>query len=304
MNILNGLTNTGGNPKNRAFDFKQLRRIILVPKYNSSEVLNTLANVAGVTKAALQAKFDAANINNRYFPLPPMKNVEFVRGESTKYAWADDSVTYIKQGIKTFKAMFDVSDVGPALLKRLQSWRACDFGMFIGDTEGNFGYILDSAGVIVKPLEIEGQSFDVRMIGATDKEPAMMEVTFNLAPEINDGDFRYIPKADLDFDIRSDSDVYALWSVVLAEVSNTLTHILFTAKTDYGVPISGLVKTEIYLYDNTGSAAITLTSLTETGTTGAYDALIPAQTENDSYTMNILKSKYAPEDTLSGTLTA
>ena len=42
------------------------KRIILVPKYKADGTVNEFANVAAVTKDALQAKFDENDIDDRF----------------------------------------------------------------------------------------------------------------------------------------------------------------------------------------------------------------------------------------------
>ena len=50
----------------------------------------------------------------------------------------------------------------------------------------------------------------------------------------------------------------ALRDVVIAENSNSLTTLNVTITTDHGIPVTGLAKTDMYLYNTTDAAEITI----------------------------------------------
>lgn len=303
--IVSNYANTGGNWQDVHYLSRVARRLILVPKWGQDQTENTLANEAAVTKAALQALFDDHDVKDRYYPLPNLDNVTNERAESTFFEWNSGQKEFIKDGVKHFVGMITVDDGGPALVAKLKEFRGAKFGCYIIDKDKNFNYYLDDAGTIVKPIPIDGKSWDVRWIEPTYEAPGMIEISFDFADDMEDGSLRYIKKASLDFDGTDYDDVYALWDVTLAEVSNTLTTIVFTAKTDYNIPITGLVLASFYLYNTTDSAQITITGLAESTTTpGQYTATFAAQTEADGYTLRVNKSRYDYNDTVSGSLTA
>jgi len=307
--IVNNYANTGGNWQDVHYLAKRARRLIFVPKWGNDQTENTIASVSGVTKSALQALFDDHQVKDRYYPLPNLDNVENPgREESTFFEWNSGQETFVKDGKKSFKAMIKVEDGGPALVKKLKEWRGAKFGCYIIDTDKNFHYYLDEAGTIVKPMPIDGDRFDVRWIEPTDEGPGMIEISFNFADEMEDGNLRYIDYnggSGLDFDGTDYDDVYALWDVSLTEVSNSLTTITVNVKTDYDIPVTGLALADFYLYNTTDSAEITITNLAESTTTsGQYVLTFASQDASDAYTLRINKSKYDYADTVSGTLTA
>jgi hypothetical protein len=136
----------------------------------------------------------------------------------------------------------------------------------------------------------------------------MIEISFNFADDMEDGNIRYIDYdggSGLDFDGTDYDDVYGLWDVSLTEVSNTLTTIIVNIKVDYDVAATGLALADFYLYNTTDSAEITITNLAESTTTpGQYTLTFASQDASDGYTLRVDKSKYDYADTVSGTLTA
>ena len=306
MSICASYENTAGNKCGFLHAVNQ--RIILVPKYDATGTLNTLATIAGVTKTALQDKFKAALVANRYFPLGKMENVTFERGEADFQEFDSGNMEFVQDGKKSFVGFITMKNgAGPALLKRLNSFTDKEFGFFGIDTVGNFGYQLDSAGVIVKPVPIDGNSWRCRWIEPKYKEAGGIEVKFSVLDDFDDGDFRYIAKADLDFDGRNNGDVFALWDITITEVSNTLTELVVTVTTDYGVAVTGQTTVGFwYLYNTTDSAEITPSGVVESTTTpGQYTLTFSAQTPSDAYSLNLVSTqRYDPEDTLTGTLTA
>ena len=285
---------------------KVARRIILVPEFDGSYTKNEIANEAGVTAAALQARFINAALKSRFYPIPLFENVEEERAENEFFEWESGNQDLVKKGTYHFKGLIPYDDAGPALLGRLEDWYGQDFGCYIIDFDGNFRYNLGSDGTKVQPFLIDGKTFSARMIYSKYKEPMSIEVMFNFKYEVNDKDQRYIAKANLDFDGRTYNDVYALRDVTLTEVSNTLDGLVYTIATDHGVPVTGLAKTDMYLYNTTDSSEITILTSTESTTTpGQYTLTFAAQDASDAYSINLLEtSKYDSADTLTGTLTA
>jgi len=288
-----------------AYLAKTARRIILVPEFDGSYTKNEIASEAGVTAAELQALFQNAAVKSRYYPLPLMENVEEIRNENDFYDYESGNMTKVKDGTYHFSGFIPFDDAGPALLGRLQDWYGQDFGCYIIDVDGNFRYNLGSSSE-VQPFLIDGKTWSVRMVYGKYKEPMGIEVQFNFKYEINDKDQRYIKKSDLDFDGRTYNDVYALRDVDIASTDDSLTTLVLTIATDHGVPVTGLAKTDMYLYNSTDPAEVTISTAVESTTTpGTYTLTFSAQTEADAWTFNLLAaSKYDPADTATGTFTA
>lgn len=296
-------SNTGGNLC--AYLSNVASRLLLFPELGSDGTKNEIATEAGVTKAALQALIIEAETKDRLYPLPKMEQVEEVRNENETFEYESGNVVKMRDGSYQFKGLIPFGDGGPDLLKRLESWYGQDFGCFIIDIDGNFRYEIDSTNILVQPFMIDGDSWSVRMIYAKYKEPLFIEVMFNFKSEVNDGDQVYIAKSSLDFDGRSNTDLYALRDVVITEVAESLTTLTVLVKTDKNIPVTARDETDWLLYNDTTTTAITVVSAVESATIpGQYVLTFIAQTNADAYTLNMLAaSKFDPADTLTGILT-
>jgi len=306
--VLKNYGNLGGNWKDVSYLQKRIKRLIFVPLYGTTGAENTLATEAGVTKAALQALFVAADARNRYYPTPILYNVENPEEDPKFFDWDDGTQDFIRRGSIKFKAFIKVQDGGPALAKRLMdAWNGAEFGVFAIDENKNFIYNLDSAGTILKPIPVEPGSFFARYLvtpGADDV--GKVEISFTLKGEFDSGRFRYVKHESLDFDGLSTTDMYSLWNVTITQVAKSLTTLTVLIKTDYNIPVSGLAKTDMYLYNSTDPAVVSITTAPESASIpGQYALTFGAQTEADAYSFNLLAaSKYDPADTLTGTFNA
>jgi hypothetical protein len=303
--IVKNFANTGQNFKNTTFNLQRIKRIILVPFYDSSGDENSIADSDSVTKSALQAKCQAANVRNRYYPLPNFKNLEHTPGEAKFFDWDDAEQVYLSTGVDKVKAFLENVDAGPALAKKLMTgWNGSKFGIFCIDEANNFIYMLDSAGTIVKPIPIAGGSFHAKFIPAKADAPCMVEVSFSFDKSMDWGDLRYIQAEDLDFRGTDYDDLSGLYDVTITTSAPATTGFTALIKTDYAIPVTGLTKDDMYLYNVTDSAVVTITSATESTTTpGSYVLVFTAQTAADVLRLNLLAaSGFDPADTGTATV--
>ena len=154
------------------------KRLIIVPEVDGSGAKNELANEAAVTKSALQAKFDAADKDDRYFPISILENVEDVRAEPTFFEFNSGRKAKIKEGTRTFTGFIPFQ--GPEYLGKLEEWACSKFGVYVIDKSGNFIYSTDeSTKVKVQPIMVDQESFSAELVKKTDAEPIMIKITFD-----------------------------------------------------------------------------------------------------------------------------
>jgi hypothetical protein len=269
------------------------KRLIIVPEVDGSGAQNKFASEAAVTKSALQAKFDAADKDDRFFPLSIIENVEDLRAEPTFFEFNSGRKAKVKEGTRTFVAYIPFQ--GPEYLGKLEEWGCSKFGVYIVDKAGNFIYATDSSTKTeVLPILVDHESFSAELMKKTDGEPIMIKLTFDFRETEKDSLLRAIDKDSLDFDGLSSTDVYGLWDITHAVTSITTTGFVSTiTSVDYGFAIEGLVPGDFSLYNDTDSASVTITSATESATVpGEYTFVIPAQTSADSMTLSMTKAGY------------
>ncbi len=281
------------------------KRLIFVPEFDNSGDKNEFANVAAVTKTALQAKFDAASELDRYYPSPLLENVEDVRAETVFQEFNSGLKSKVRNGIRTFTGYVTAPNGASSIwLEKIKSWFCNASGIYIIDKNSNFIYATDlTTKLKVQPIMIERGSFDAQLVKATDAEVQMIMITFDIRENMDDGLLRYIPAEDLDFDGLSDADVYALLDVVNTYSGIAQTTVTMTMTTDqYGLPVTGLVIGDFALYNNTGAAAVIPSSVTESAD-GVYDIVFPSQTVGHVIQPTVTKSRYDFEAVNSTTFT-
>lgn len=271
---------------------KIARRLEFIPEFDSSQTKNEFANEAAVTKAALQAKFDAANIKDRFFVTPLLENVEDIRSETTFQEFNSGNKKRVKKGVRHFIGYF--TDEHPLLLEKLESWRGQDFGINIIDSAKNYIYSTDKeTKTKVQPILVDGESFDVQLMKSTDAEVNMIKIEFDYRTEAEDSLLRYIDANSLDFNGLSSSDLYSLWDVESTFTSPVAAGVTVQLDTDYGIAVEGLLVGDLAIYNITTSAAVVPTSITESTTVpGSYDIVYPAQTPANVLRFTFTKSKY------------
>lgn len=276
-------------------------RIIIVPKYNAAGAVNEIANVAGLTKAALQAKFDANDIDDRWFPLSEFKNVVEAKADPIYQEFTDRTKVLIDEGKRNFEGY--IVSQGSILLGKLKSWGCQEFGIYVIDKNSNFIYQTDTAtGLKVQPIPVDKESWTATLMKATDTTVAMIKISFDFAMIARDEQLRTRAYEDLDFDGLDTNDVYGLYtcSGVGASVGALHTQMSMTITTDYGLPVKNLLATDFFdthggtaerLYNTSTSAAVTITAFSETSD-GVYLFTFAAQSAGNVIRCTPDKSKY------------
>ena len=286
------LNNTRGDKCPSIMDIT--RRFMFVPELDDAGAKNEIANVAGVTKAALQAKFDAGNYKDRYYPTSQLENVEDLRGEAILFTFNSGNQAKIKDGDRNFVGFFPYQ--GPEYLGKLKAWGCSKFGVHPIDDSGGFIYATDSATKLkVQPIMVDESSFSAELIKKTDTDPAMIKISFNFRKTEQDELLRVIGAADLDFDGLSIVDVYGLYDAKHTVASISTTGFVSTITENiYGFAIEGLIAGDFSAYNDTDSAAVTISSVTEggAGLEGVYTFVIVAETSADSLTLSLNKAGY------------
>ena len=247
-----GKENTQGNT---CPDLSQIAaRIIIVPKYNAAGAVNEIANVAGITKSALQAKFDANDIDDRWFPLTEFKNVVEAKADSIFQEFTDRTKVLIDEGKRNFEG--HIISQGSILLGKLKSWACQEFGIYVIDKNSNFIYQTDTTtGLKVQPIPVDSESWTATLVKATDTTVAMIKISFDFSMIARDEQLRTRAYEDLNFDGLDTADVYALYTVNGVTSSLLATSITLTLTTDYGLPVKNLLAPDFYSAHGVGTGS-------------------------------------------------
>jgi hypothetical protein len=266
-----------------ANELSAIRRTIILPLYDKDGNVNEFANVAAFTKVALQAKLNAANIADRFFPTSMLNNVEAPAAEPKVEADDMEIDHFIRHGVESFKAkMWEVNH------KYLARWanfnHKKNLGYFGIDTKGNIEYMTDSATELkVRPIPLESLYFDLE----NPQSESVFKGTISFKRNLQENKYlrRVINVDDLDFNPLSTADVYGLYDVIISgSPTGSGGSITFLIDGNASQPVLGLKKEDLVL--TTG----TITSLTEVGA-GVYTAAWTLS--SGTFTLTGSKSKYS-----------
>ena len=280
-------SNIGANP---CKDLRKVaRRFILVPEFDSAGDKNTIATIADVTKSALQAKFDASAIADRWFPTPQFENVESIRADAVVQEFNSGKSAKVRDGVRSMTVFFPLQ--GNLWMGKLEKFECVSVGFYEIDADGNFIYSKCPTDDAVDPILIEDGTMDIEYINATDSEVSMVKMTFDIRLSEKDAEQRYIASSELDFDALSSSDLYSLYDVSSVNSSITTETATVALTTDFGVKVGGLLEGDFALYNITASSAVTIASFTESSK-GVYVFTFTAQTSADVIRVTPVKAKF------------
>jgi hypothetical protein len=274
-----GLGNTG--LPNCAPIASVIKKIILVPTFDSTGARNYIDLTDTLNEAYLTAAINDTDSSSRWFPLPIIENVTSERAESSFEEAPSGRRAFIKQGTRTLTG--EIWEAYPQLLGKIKASRCVDVSAFIVDYDGNIVGISNISENRLYPIKLDKQSIDANLIFATDSTKQKLSLTFAWDDSEKDEEvYMLVADEDFTFDALAAKgllDIYSEYSSI------STTGFVAELYGQYGsrkslITDSGLVAIDFTLYNVTTSAAIVITSVTESPD-GTYTFVIPAQTSAD-----------------------
>ena len=268
--------------------FDVTKRLIFVEYFKEDGTINGIdvendLNSGVLDQAFLDGKLQNLDGNLRWYPTPELKNITDERADDINEEFEDTSQVFIQEGARTFNGLYVGAD--PEWIKKMKSWRCLEKGVFYVDKSGNL-IGAEKVDGILYPVLLEKESLSIKLVKGTDTTKQKAQVIFQINQLEDDGDLKMISAAEITADLLGSTGLLD----VQAEISGapnapTTTTFQATMKTCYGTAVNpilaeGLEAADFDVFNETGSAAVTLTSVTETSP-GVYDFLYPAQTAGD-----------------------
>lgn len=257
------------------------RKLIFVPIYKEDGTKNFIdLDNDTLDSAYLSGKINSVTPEERWFPLPVMENITQERADSIFETAASGRTAFIREGVKSFFG--EVWKESPTFLGKLKESRCVKFGAYVVDKDENFiGYCPDNDGKLY-PIAVDNESFDPKLVEATDALVQKVSVAFNWSDDMRDEYLAMITEDDYTFDAINAKgllDVSATYSAI------STTGFTATLSTAYGskaspVKVKGLLAGDFSLFNVTDSLAVTIISATETAD-GVYDITYAAQDSTD-----------------------
>ena len=259
---------------------------------------STMTPIATQTlnSAFFTALINQADSSKRFYPLPPMKNVEDIRGEDLTESFNDGSIAFIQEGSRTFSGFF-IQNPSPVLLGKIKKWRCSQISVFVIDLDGN---ILGDGSEADKlyPFKLDSETWSPKYMKTQDAAVAKISLDYTYAKDEVDENIRMIAVDETSIDVK---DLEGLIDVNAGAASSIATTGFVSEMTyDYGTQVTkqafkGAVLADFTLYNVTAVASITMTSVTESPD-GTYTFVYPAATSADVLTLSLAKDGFEMTD--------
>jgi hypothetical protein len=249
----------------------------MVPLESSAGALNFLDLTTAPTLASINALINQSDSSLRWYPLPIFEKVELPKADSTFEEAPSGRKLFIKQGKRSFTG--ELWNGTNQLLGKIQDNRCIEFGVYIVDINGNL--VGSKVGNSLYPIPVDNQSFDAKMMYATDTTVPKIMVGFDFYRLFDESTMWIITPEETGFDFNS---FEGLLDISMAKTASTTTSLTVSAVLDYGtalnpIKVSGLVAADFTLVNATTGAPIAISGVTAgTGVNSNVYALAIAST--------------------------
>jgi hypothetical protein len=208
------------------------KQYIIVPTFGSDGNFNSIASGTVVDDAYIQAKLNAENPNDRWYPIPgELLNVEDVRGDNVTEEAGNGRTAFIQTGTRTVTAeIWD--DPIPQLQGKLEGHRCSQFSLFTVDRDGNLIGVSTDKFQTLRPIRINKDSWAPVYIKPTDTTTAKIQLNFQWSNLDKDSDITLFVESDIEADLSTLQGVIDL--NVIEIVAPTLTEFTVDLQYDYG----------------------------------------------------------------------
>lgn len=277
--------------------------LIIVPTFDSTGVRNGIDLTDTLDTAYFTDRLNAGRSgatltdrNQRWFPLPKMFSIEDVRADS-KFETLDGDVNFfVEKGTRTFNAV--MPKIPATYLKKIDGYRCNDLSAFVIDIDGKLVGNGEVDGFLY-PFRLDNETWDTNYMKASTA-PAVQKIslTFSYDKREFDGDIKLIDSDETSVDVRNLSGLLDVYAAAASSISTTgfvtsLTYSFGTAPNP--LKFKGGVLADFTLYNETTTASVTITSVTESPD-GTYTFVIPAQTSADVLTLSLAKDGFEMTD--------
>ena len=274
------------------------RRFIAVPMIADDGTENYIDLTDTLNQAYFEALRDQTDASKRWYPMPFVDNVEDTKEDSIKETLNSGQNIFVKEGVRNVACVMVAQSAN--MLSKLKNHRCVEFGIFTIDKDGNLIGRYDATNNRLYPVKVDKDTWDPKLEKSTDTTIQKIALMFSWDEEEEDGDLRMIVPSEMDnFKIVNMNGLIdvncAVSGISTTGFTTVLTQDFGSAKTFPSV--RDWVAGDFTLYNNTTSASVVITSVTEsTVTPGSYVFVIPAQSSSDNMTLSAQKDGYSFAD--------
>lgn len=281
-------------------------KLIAVQTYDSTGTRNKIPFTAALNQAYFDALVNQTDATKRWYPLPPMKNVEDVRGDNRTEEFADQTMEFIAEGARTFTGLVVGGNSGansPQMKQLIENIRCGDYSFYVVTVKNQLIGNLSTDGLSLEPIEIDEQSLSAKFVKKTDTTVQKLELTFNWSQIASDASLRMFDCDELDgANLQGLSGLlHACYDLVYQSATTLILKIvtLFGTPTN-PITVDGLVVTDFVssdsgatskIYNSTDDSDVTISGVTESPD-GTYELTFAAQDLGDVLVPSALKTGY------------
>lgn len=250
-----------------------------------------------------QAYFDALVANTdkskRWFPIGTFENVTDERADPISETFSSGASVITQQGVRSFTGW--LIDLAAAYVGKLQSFTCAKFGIYTIDECGNLVGSVSADGTKLYPIEVNGGSWDPRLIKRSDTLSGKVQLSFQFSQLESDANLRMILAEEMasDVDLLNTTGLLSASTTITNEATTGFTVALkvnYDGFTDPTV-VTGRTTAGFTLYNVTDSASVTVTGATE-APDGTYAITYAAQTSADILRLTGIEDSIEIETTL------
>jgi len=249
------------------------KKLIVVPTYSDAGTKNGILLTDTLNQAYFDSKTNEVDASQRWFPLPSMENITHERGDSVTEESGSGRLAFIREGVKSlFGEMWKQS---PAFLGKLKEAKCTDISVFIIDNDGNIIGSCPSEDGYLYPIPVDKNSWDAKMVEATDATIQKVSLGFNWSDDAKDEDIRMVTSDEYTGNVLG---MKGLLDIVGANASSSLAAatVVIDLQTIYGskaspVKIKGLIAADFSLFNVTTGLAVAIDSVAEVNGTYTLD---------------------------------
>jgi len=286
-----GLSNTG--TPNCVTLQSVTSKLILVPIEDNTGAKNKLDLSTTITANTISALINQSDFSKRWYPVGLFENVTLEKAESTFEEAPSGKKQFIKQGKRSFAG--EIWNATPQLLGQIQDNRCVEFGVYIVDINGSLVGAKD--GDYLYPIPVDNQSFDARLMYATDSTVQKLMVSFDFYRLFDESTLWLITADEVTYDFNL---AEGLLDIVFSKVSASQTNLVLKAVTKFGtalnpIKVLGLLQADFTLVNASTNASISLTGVTAVD--NVYTLTFASQTAGLSVKAKAQKTGYVGEIT-------
>ncbi len=272
----------------------KILRLNLTNRYKDDGTENYIDTTVTLNKAFFDALQYNTDTSIRIYPLPEdLEEVETPKGETVYQSFASGRKVKIRQGFRDFTAKYPLAPA--AFIGKINARGCTKQAAYFFTTIGILG-VRKEAGKL-HPIAIAPETIDAMLSLQNDAEAQMAIIMMQWAQDVEDKELAIIPYSKItgidlftQFKGKLDANIEQVGTKSTTTFSVKITH-------DYGdavdmLPVKNLVAADFSLYNVTDSAAVTISTVTESPD-GTYAFTFTAQTNTDKLRLSLASTDAA-----------